>query len=396
MNTPRVTKDFLGTAMTMHDKLIKWRRHFHQNPELGFQEHSTQEYLVQSLREMGLQVQSGIGWTTSVIADLGKGKQAFAIRADMDALPLSEANETSYISHNPKVMHACGHDAHMAMALGSAYILSHLSDIEGRIRFIFQPAEETSDANGLSGSAYLIGGGALNDVRDIIAIHVDPEVSIGKVALCRDFISAAVDPFTAKIIGKGTHVASPEKGLSPIWLLSQVLPAIESIPSLFSPSQTSIVTVTTVHCGNKDNVIPDEATISGSIRYQDDSDRDLLHQALDRSLAMVKLWGGDYQLRISSVCRVTRQNPTLVTAFSQVASEILGTEAVQEKQIGLLGEDFGNFAGECNGAMLWVGIKQNDAQEPLHSAHFDLDENVLPIGTAILASMAYHFLKQNM
>ena len=219
----------LGKAREITPKLIAWRRDFHRHPELGFQEIRTAGQMAAILENLGCQVRTSVG-KTGLVAELGSGKPVIAIRADMDALPILEANENEYASETPGVMHACGHDAHLAIALGAAALLSQ-EEFPGTVRFLIQPSEEVADREGLSGAPRMIADGAMQGVDWVIALHVDPITPVGQIRINAGPFSGGVDSFFATINGTGGHGARPHEGVDPIYITGLVLLALHGIVS---------------------------------------------------------------------------------------------------------------------------------------------------------------------
>ena len=248
----------LDRAYSLEDQIVAWRRDLHMHPELGFHEFRTAGIVANALRDMGLEVMTGVG-KTGVVASLGEGKPVIAIRADMDALPILEANQVDYVSQNAGVMHACGHDSHTAMLLGVARILTEMPNRPaGEIRFLFQPCEETSDEEGKGGAQRMIEDGALDGVDKVIALHVASDAEAGKIIINDQYITAAVDDFYATIIGKGCHAAHPDHGIDPIFVVAQVINALHGIRARrINPVRPAVVTIGSIHGGNATNVIPD-------------------------------------------------------------------------------------------------------------------------------------------
>jgi len=219
----------LDRAKALQEDLIRWRRTIHQHPELGFQEFKTAEFMAETLRLLGLRVRTKVG-RTGVVGYLEEGKPVVALRADMDALPIEEANDVPYASQVPGVMHACGHDAHTAILLGVAVLLRE-EELPGQVRFLFQPAEEVNDEEGKSGAARMIEDGAMEGVDVVLSLHVNSNLPVGTIDIDNPHISASVDTFYATLIGKGCHGAYPHRGVDTIFILGQVINAIYGIVS---------------------------------------------------------------------------------------------------------------------------------------------------------------------
>ena len=233
-------QETLNAFRTMQDQIIAWRRDFHTHPELGFQEHRTAEVVADLLSGMSLRVETGVG-KTGVVGFLGKGRPAIGIRADMDALPLQEANDVDYASRTPGIMHACGHDAHMAILLGVAQYMSQMEHRPaGEVRFLFQPCEEGWDHDGEEWRrTHAFEDGALEGLDAALALHVMSNIPAGFVQICDGPALAAVDAFRARIIGKGGHGAYPHTSIDPIFILAQVINAVQGIRSRrIAPTET--------------------------------------------------------------------------------------------------------------------------------------------------------------
>jgi len=384
----------LNKAKQIHDQLIHWRRTVHRQPELGFHVYRTAELVAQTLNGFGVEVQTGVG-KTGVVGYLGEGEgPVIAIRADMDALPIQEVNQVEYASQVPGVMHACGHDAHTAMLLGVARILSR-EKLPGQVRLLFQPSEEDFDEDGVSGAPRMIADGALEGVDRVIALHVDGTLEAGKIAVEDGPVGAAVDTFQAYIVGSGGHGAYPHQVVDPIWLASHVLSALYAIPSRqVAPLQPNVVSVGVIRGGSAENVIPDEVYLEGTLRSFADDVREILIQEVERALKLSRNYGGDYRLQIGRGYPVTTNDPLVAGWLRQVGGDLLGVDKVGTRQRTMGAEDFSYMTQAAPGAMLRLGVKTPGTETRyLHTSSFDLDETALPIGSAILAETALRFLR---
>lgn len=384
----------LDKAQQIHDQLIQWRRTIHRQPELGFHVYRTAEMVAQTLSGLGVEVQTGVG-KTGVVGYLGEAEgPVIAIRADMDALPIQEVNEVEYASQVPGVMHACGHDAHTAMLLGVAKMLSQ-EKLPGQVRLLFQPSEEDFDEEGVSGAPRMIADGALQGVDRVIALHVDGTLEAGKVAVEDGPVGAAVDTFKAHIVGSGGHGAYPHQVVDPIWLASHVLSALYAIPSRqVTPLQPCVVSVGVIQGGTAENVIPDEVYLEGTLRSYADEVRAALIQEVERALALSRNYGGDYRLNISRGYPVSSNDPVVAGWMRQVGRDLLGKDKIGNRQKTMGAEDFSYMTQAVPGAMLRLGVKTPGTETRyLHTSSFDLDESALPVGSAILAETALRFLR---
>lgn len=393
--------DILEQARAMQDELTRLRRLIHQYPELGFTETRTAALVADTLRGLGIAVQTNMG-KTGVVGRLGAGTPVVAVRADMDALPLQEENDVPYKSQTPGVMHACGHDAHVAIVLGVARLLAGLharSPLPGEVRFLFQPAEEISDEAGKSGATYMIEAGAMEGVQAIFALHVNPALQVGQVEAGPGLISASVDTFYATIIGAGGHGAYPHRALDSIHLTAQVLTALYSVVGRrINPLKPALISVGSIHGGATDNVLPERVEISGTIRSHDEATRAQLAQELERALSVARALGGDYHLQIVPGYPAVRDAPALAELVRAAATDLLGAENVLPPRQGMGAEDFGLLAqaAQEGGTMFSLGVAGDERTGYSgHSPHFDIDERALPLGVAILAETVLRYLRQS-
>lgn len=382
-------------------RLIEWRRHFHQHPELSFQEFGTARFVADVLKEMGgIDVETGVGLETGVVGTLTSGDgPVIALRADMDALPITEENKTDYSSKRKGVMHACGHDAHTAILLGAASILSDQfkkGQLKGTVKFIFQPAEESTDDHGLSGSPYMISAGAYDQADAALALHVCPWLPIGDVQLSDGYSMANVDVFEAKIHGTGGHGAYPELGTDPIWMLGPVMQALYGITARkVSALDAGIISIGQIHAGKASNIIPTEAVIEGTIRSYTPEVRELLASEIKKALSIVEHLGGTFSLSIQKGEPALKNHPAVNEWITDAIKQTYPGMGITRRPFGLGGEDFGYVTEKIPGSMFFLGCAPREGgQRDLHTPIFDLDEACLPIGTAILAQTAGQFLKK--
>jgi amidohydrolase len=389
----------LERAKKLSPELIRLRRDFHRHPELSFQEVRTAAVVAEVLSEIGqIAVKTGVG-KTGVVGDLGHGNgPTIAIRADMDALPITEATGLPYASEHPGVMHACGHDAHLAMALGAAHLLQDLmarENLPGRVRFIFQPSEEDVDAAGVSGAPRMIKAGALDGVDAVIALHISSTKPAGVFTTTGGWHSAAVDNFEAWLTAAGGHCAYPHESGDPIWMLGPVLTALYGIVSRrINPMHSAVVSLGQVHAGTTNNVIPAEVYLNGTTRSFDSDVREQLLAEVERAMTVTRALGGDYRLKIHRSYPAGWNNPQVAGWLSTVAEEIVGPAAMRDEPMGMGAEDFAYMCQQAPGAMFMLGAALDDGVERGHHTNiFNIDEAVLPIGAAILAETACRFLR---
>jgi amidohydrolase len=383
----------LDSAMKIKEQLVAWRRDFHMHPELGFEEHRTAGVVADTLKDTGIRVETGVG-ITGVVGHLGEGPPVVGIRADMDALPLQEANDVPYASQNPGVMHACGHDAHTAMLLGVARILAEMRDRPaGEIRFLFQPSEEKWDHELKSGATRMIEDGALKGVDAVIALHVDELVPTGQIEINGGYVSAAVDSFSATIIGQGGHGAYPHEAVDPTYILAQVINAIHGIRARrIDPVRPAVISIGAVHAGFTDNVIPDKVEMKGTIRSFDAEVRAQLGNELEKAFAISRAFGGNYELKIEKGYPAMYNDPDVAEVIRRAAEELLGAGKAAPSKPQMGAEDFSYMTQQAPGAMFSLGVKIDDTPRPAHGPTFDVNEDALPIGTALLAEVACRLL----
>ena len=383
----------LERANQIKDQMVEWRREFHRHPELGFQENHTAARIAEILQPLNYRIRSGVG-RTGVVAELGQGSPVFAIRADMDALPVFEANNVPYVSKIPGLSHACGHDAHMAMALGAATLLSKRT-FPGTLRFLFQPAEEVADEEGISGAPRMVEDGAVEGVDMIIALHVDAGQPTGDIAVDEGASSAGVDTFYATINGKGGHGASPHKVIDPIHIAGHVVLALHGIVSRrLHPIDPAVVSIGSIHGGDADNVIPEQVDLSGTIRFMSEEVQQTIHAEVKRALEIARAMGGDYELEIEIGYPPMFNHAAPVALIRQVATDLLGAEHLKNPKEEMGSEDFGFFTQHLPGAMFTLGCRIEGDERAHHSPRFNLDEACLPIGAAIFAEAALRFLRK--
>jgi len=392
---------FRKRAKEIKNELVKWRRHLHRHPELSFKEKETAAFAAGKLDEFpGIKVHTGAGYPTSVIGELSSGKgPVIAIRADMDALPIQEKNECIYKSMHDGVMHACGHDAHTAIGLGAAKLLSESfakKEIQGTVKFLFQPAEEHVDENGMSGAAYMVQAGVLDNVDAVIALHMSPENKLGEVKIHDGYSMAGVDVFKGMIYASGGHGAYPHLGTDPIWLGSQVLQAIYGITSRFiSPLEPSVISIGKIKGGAASNVIPSKLEIEGTIRSFRPKIRHKLLKEVKNAFSIAKSLGGDYQLNFIQEDPPLRNDKNINSFIIQSIQGLYPAYVIMDVPFGLGGEDFAHMTSEIPGAMFFLGCRDPDKETGnLHTPYFDIDEQVLPIGSAVLAETVRRFLTE--
>ncbi len=384
----------LEQAKAIREQLVAWRRDFHMHPELGFEEQRTARIVADTLADLGLEVQTGVG-KTGVVALIGEGSPVIGIRADMDALPIHEENDVPYASQTPGLMHACGHDGHTAMLLGVAQLLSQMPDRPaGQVRLLFQPSEERSDTENKSGGRRMVEEGALDGLDAVIALHVASDQPAGKIQIESGYVTAAEDSFFITLTGTGGHGAYPHQGTDPTFILAQVINAIQGIRSRrIDPTKAATISIGTIHAGTVTNVIPSKVEISGTIRTYDEATRARIKQELAQALEVARALGGDFKLELKSGYPATFNDEAVAQVIKDAATDLLGSDGLLPAAAGMGAEDFSFMAQKAPGAMFNLGAKFDDKSRPHHTPVFDISEDALPVGTAMLAEVTLRLLR---
>ncbi len=382
-------------AKLLQHKLIKWRRDIHRQPELGFQEYHTSQYVADVLHTMDIPFQKNIG-KLGVVAHIGEGLPVIAIRADMDALPIQEKTQLSYASQCEGVMHACGHDAHTAMLLGVAHLLLNMPDRPaGQFKLIFQPSEERRDEENKSGAQRMIEDGVLDDVDAVIALHVESTLPANKIRMTPNDCMAASDVFHITLKATGGHAAFPHLGHDPIYILSHVIHAIHAVRSRrIDPTRPAVISIASIHTGDAPNVIPNEVMISGSIRSFDNQTRQKIKDEMHNALNIVSALGGEYELEFIEGHPAVHNNVLISEIVAETVTELLGSEALLPTELEMGSEDFAYMTQKVPGAMFMLGARYDERERPHHTPLFAINESVLPTGSALLTQTACYLAQK--
>jgi len=395
----------------IHVKVVEWRRHFHENPELGNREFNTAAYIEKHLRKLGLEVETGVG-ITGVIGILKGGKpgKVLALRADIDALPVTERNDlpfkskvvTEFLGETTGVMHACGHDTHTAILMGVAEVLAKNKDqVAGTVKFIFQPAEEGPPPGEKGGALLMVEEGVLKnpDVDAIFGLHINSATPVGQVRYKTGGIMASAQRFVITVKGKQTHGSQPWSGVDPIYISSKIIDGIQSIISRESNllKEAAVVSVGKIKSGVRFNIIPESAELIGTIRTLDYDMRDHIEKRMHEMIpAIAEAYGGTAEVSISESTDITFNDPELVARMLPSMKKALGKENVLLTKATTGAEDFSYFSREVPGFYFFLGgmTPGNETPFPHHTPDFFIDENGLIHGVKVLTQMSLDYLNQ--
>ncbi len=400
-------------ADQIEPKVIEWRHHLHEHPELSNREFETAKYVEKHLRSLGLEVQTGVAITGVVaVLDSGNPGPTIGLRADMDGLPVKEDNDLPFKStqtgefngNTVPVMHACGHDTHMAMLMGAAEILVGMKDqLRGKVKFIFQPAEEGAPAGERGGAEVMVEEGVLKnpDVDVVFGLHISSNTDVGKVRYRHGGIMAAVDPFKIVVKGKQAHGAYPWKSVDPITTSAQIIMGLQTIVSreLRLIDDAAVITIGSIHGGNRSNIIPMEVTMVGTIRTLNEQARDHIYEALPRKvkgIADSMRAEAEITLPLDYNYPITYNEPALMEQMLPTLVRTAGKSNVIDSKPVTGAEDFSFFQKEVPGVYLWVGGKPLDVSEADSPAHhtpeFFVDDSGMKLGVKLLTNMTLDYM----
>ncbi|MDI3500890.1 MAG: hypothetical protein PWP22_661 [Thermoanaerobacter sp.] len=388
--------DILKEVKKVEKEVIELRRKIHMYPELGFEETKTSEIVYDYLKNLGIEVKRIA--KTGVVGTLkGNGSKTIAIRADMDALPIQEENDVEYASQIPGRMHACGHDVHTAILLGTAKLLENMRDkLKGNVKFIFQPAEETT-----GGALPMIEEGVLENpkVDAIIGLHVDPELQVGQIGITYGKAYASSDMFDIIVKGKSSHGAEPHKSVDSIVIAANIVNMLQTVVSRkANPLSPLVLTIGTIEGGYARNIIANKVRMSGIIRMMEEEKRDEIVEMVEKICDnTAKAMGGEVEFKrtIGYPCLVNHKGMT--DLIKETAFPLLGEGNVIEVAPTMGVEDFAYFLQKVPGSFykLGCGNKEKGIDKPIHNNQFNIDEECIKIGLAVHVSTVLKYLNSN-
>jgi amidohydrolase len=375
-------------------EVVKIRRFIHMNPELGNREFETARLISTALQPLGLEVRTGVA-KTGVVAVL-RGSQpgpAVAVRADMDALPVQETTNLPFKSLNPGIMHACGHDVHSSVVLGTALVLNALKDkIKGTVTFLFQPAEEGAPEGEEGGADLMVREGALDNppVGAVFGFHVWPE-NVGTVLFAGGNVTAASSTFTITVKGKSAHGARPQEGTDAVVIAAEIVAALQTVVSRATdPTDPAVLTVGTINGGTRRNIIAERVVLEGTVRTLSETNRKKIPLLMESIVKNITgMYGAKYQFEYKEALPSVFNNPELTAAMTPTLTKLLGKDRIVEWKPQMIAEDFSYLARKVPGFYFFLGVK-NPAQAtaaPLHSPNFNPDERAIPLGIRILSHL---------
>lgn len=390
-------EELLKLIRRRHRDQVSWRHHLHQFPELSTEERETSKYIAGHLREFGLKLLP-IKMETGVLAELKGARpgRTVAIRSDIDALPIAEQTRVSYKSKHPGVMHACGHDMHMAVVLGAAAVLSELRDrLPGRVRFIFQPAEEQPPG----GARPMIANGAMKGVDIILGLHNEPNLPTGRISLRDGPVMASVYDFDLVIQGRSGHAARPHTAVDAIATAAEVVESLQKVVSReISPMASTVISFGSIQGGTARNVVADRVVLRGTSRALSPDVARQVPKLIKRTVAGIcKARGARFEMIEVAGYPILRNDPAVNRLLKSSYDSLFGAGKVKETEMMLGGEDFACYLDEAPGAMFRLGIrnKKIKADRPWHSSDFMVDDDAIVYGTALMVAATMNYLHGN-
>ena len=384
----------LNSINQMQKEMQEWRRDLHKIPEIGLKEYKTSSYIKEKLKGWDIEFKDGYadtGLIAWVKGSKGDSKKSIGLRADFDALPMSEKNNFDHKSSNEGMMHACGHDGHTSMLLGAVKYLKENNDFDGTVYFIFQPGEE-----GFGGGEIMINEGLLNDfnIDEVYALHNWPELPLGHFGVSTGPMMAAVDEFDIIVKGKGGHAGIPDLGVDPVIIAAQIINAVQTIISrVTSPIDKALISITKVHAGSAYNVIDDEVFLGGTVRTFKEKTRILIQNKLnDTAKGIAQANGGDIEFIYKPGYPPTINTKDESIFASEVAKNLVGDKnVVTDVEPSMGGEDFSYFLNKKPGSYLYIGQKDENHKAHLHTTKYDFNDNLLPIGVNFWVDLVKSF-----
>ncbi len=388
--------DILDRAQSLKPRLIEIRRDLHRHPELGFQEVRTAGVAAREAEAAGFAVRTGVA-RTGVVAELSNGDgPTVAIRADMDALPVGEVSEEAYVSQVDGVMHACGHDFHTASLVGVSHLLAEMKSEgtlpPGRVRLLFQPSEEASDSEGKSGAMRMVEEGVMEGVDAVVGLHVGAHLPSGMMFLREGPFFAGSDEVVVVVEGKSSHAGRPHDGVDALVLAAQgVVTAQQVVSRRISPAERGVFTLGTVSGGTAPNIVADRVVLRGTLRYFEPEVRTRIQEGVRQAFATLEPMGAQCEVRFQPGYPPLVNDRQITAWVIEATTPILGDAGFLGGEPAMEAEDFAFFAREAPGAFFWLGAALPEPRGH-HHPNFDADEEVLPLGAALLAESAIHLL----
>jgi amidohydrolase len=390
---PELSRRIDAEIEKFRSEIVKIRRFIHMNPELANREVETAKLIASRLEPLGLEVRTGVA-KTGVVAVLRGGQPgpAVAVRADLDALPVQEATGLPYKSLNPGVMHACGHDVHSAVVLGTAMVLNALkADVKGTVTFIFQPAEEGPPQGEAGGADLMVREGVLDDppASAVFGFHVWPD-SLGRVLVAPGNVTAASDSFTITVKGRSAHGARPQEGVDAIVIAAEIVTALQTIVSRATdPTDPAVLTIGTIAGGARRNIIADQVVLEGTIRTLSEANRKKIPALMESVVkSITAIYGAGYQYEYEPGNPSVFNNPELTAAMMPTLVGLLGKDKVAEWKPQMIAEDFAFLARKTPGFFFFLGVRgPGQPATPLHSPTFSPDERAIPIAVRVMCHL---------
>lgn len=381
------TETFLGKIKALKPWAVEHRRYLHQHPELSLQEQNTSIYCKKILADLGYDIKPcfEFGFIAEFLTP--GATKCIAFRAEMDALPIEEQNTHEFVSQNKGVAHMCGHDVHMTIALFTAKILVECKEeLACNVRFIFQPSEEELPG----GAKGMIGNGCLEGVDEIYGLHTTAQAEVGEIWIREGALMGTSSPFTVEVIGKGCHAAKPEEGLNPIHAAAELIMIWKDIPKTLQTDYAPILSVTVIQSGNVNNVIPSTLKMQGAMRAFSSTDLKTIQNTMRESLKPFEARGFKFELHFQQSYSCVVNQPYGLKRVLEAAQKIPGLFANQSIEPMRFVEDFCYYLEERPGAFYFLGggNKAKNICLPLHSPHYDVDEDALVVGASLMSLIA--------